>query len=388
MITTLPAGTVTVLPSDKGRAEHSVSGATIMANVVNIASHWHFVRWELTVSANGVNGTRQTRTQYFRTSQISVDVNSLPWTSERASVNWWELKAILQEDQKHTITITTIRNPTYQDVVVTGGGSQTGYVGDQLKFTVSCKINNPNIEFLYWEVDGEPNNEYLTYTFYKTVGNQDKNYNATAYTWFNEPTHSVTVVTSADGHGTTSPSSETQSGYVGAYRTFHLVATPDEGYEFVNWTLNGSVYSTEASTSFTATIGETSKTYSFVAHFKGKPHSVTVKTTAHIGSSSYTDYTSPQSETKTGDEGDEVTFNLTTWRPNSNPNGYHWLGWFLDGALYSKSINVDFTTTVKNKDEEYNFVAVYRSLNGQIVCNSSGIILYDRDRVMADYYIV
>lgn len=388
MITTLPSGTVTVTPSDKGREEHSVSGATIMANVVNIASHWHFVRWELTVSANDKNGIRQTRTGQYTTRQITVDVNSLAWTSEREKVNYWTLTATLQEDQKHTITITTIRNPTYQDVVLTGGGSQTGYVGDQLKFTVSCKINNPNIEFLYWEVEGEPNSQYQTYTFYKTVGNQDKNYNATAYTQFNEPKHSVTVVTSADGHGTTSPTSETQSGYVGAYTTFYLNATPDEGYEFVNWTLDGSEYSTEASTSFTATVGETSKTYSFVAHFKGKTHSVTVKTTAHIDSTSSTGYTSPLSETKTGNVGDEVTFSLTTWRPNTNPNGYHWLGWFLDGALYSKSINVDFTTTVKNKDEEYNFVAVYRSLNGQIVCNSDGVILYDRDMVMADYYIV
>lgn len=100
-------------------------------------------------------------------------------------------------------------------------------------------------------------------------------------------------MTSADGHGTTSPTSETQSGYVGAYTTFNLVATPDEGYEFVNWTLGGSEYSTEASTTFTATVGKSSKTYSFVAHFKGKPHSVTVKTTAHIDSISYTGYTSP-----------------------------------------------------------------------------------------------
>ena len=130
MITTLPAGTVTVTPSDKGRAEHSVSGATIMANVVNIASHWHFVRWELTVSANDKNGIRQTRTGQYTTRQITVDVNSLAWTSEREKVNYWTLTATLQEDEKHTITITTIRSPVYQDVVVTGGGSQTGYVGD------------------------------------------------------------------------------------------------------------------------------------------------------------------------------------------------------------------------------------------------------------------
>ena len=388
MVKTLPAGTVTVTPSDKGRAEHSVSGATIMANVVNIASHWHFQKWELTVSAKDKNGYRRVSTTYYSTRQITVDVNSLPWTSEIVSVNYWTLTATLQEDEKHTITITTIRSPTYQDVVVTGGGSQTGYVGDQLKFTVKCTINDPNIEFLYWEVDGEPNSQYQTYTFYKTVGNQDKNYNATAYTQFNEPKHSVTVVTSADGHGTTSPTSETQSGYVGAYTTFHLVATPDDGYEFVNWTLGSSEYSTEASTSFTTTVGETSKTYSFVAHFKGKTHSVTVKTTAHIDSTSTAGYTSPQSETKTGNVGDELTFDLTTWRPNSNPNGYHWLGWFLDGALYSDQINVNFKTTVKDKDEEYSFVAAYRSLNGQIVCNSNGVILYARDMVMADYYIV
>ena len=75
----------------------------------------------------------------------------------------------------------------------------------------------------------------------------------------NNASHIVTVSSSSGGSATASQTEVLTNG------TVTLTATPDEGYEFLNWTVNGNVVSTE--NPYTATITAATE---FVANFQEK----------------------------------------------------------------------------------------------------------------------
>ena len=110
--------------------------------------------------------------------------------------------------------------------------------------------------------------------------------------------------------------------------TVDLSATAATGYNFVNWTVNGEVVSTEASFESAAIVANTT----FVANFAKKTYNVTVNATEG-GSVTTSEFTSPV------EYGTEITIEAAA------NEGYEFVMWLIDGEA-GPSIN-PWTMTVE-----------------------------------------
>lgn len=105
-----------------------------------------------------------------------------------------------------------------------------------------------------------------------------------------------------------------------------LTATPNEGYEFVNWTVNGNVVSTQAVYNFTATADAT-----YVANFVLKTYDITAEANPSAGGMV---------------EGTGVYEHFSTCTLTATANtGYHFVNWTLDGEVVSTEPAHSFTVT-------------------------------------------
>ncbi|MBR5324708.1 MAG: hypothetical protein IKV14_07840, partial [Muribaculaceae bacterium] len=161
--------------------------------------------------------------------------------------------------------------------------------------------------FVNWTVNGEEVSKEATYTITVT---KDVEYVA------NFVTHKITVIA---GEGGTATASKNQVGHNGQVT---LTATPQEGYGFVNWTVNGEEVSKEATYTITVT-----KDVEYVANF------VTHKITVVAGEGG----TATASKTQVGHNG-QVTLTAT---PNE---GYSFVNWTVDGVEVSREN--PYTTTI------------------------------------------
>ncbi|MBR5323283.1 MAG: hypothetical protein IKV14_00495, partial [Muribaculaceae bacterium] len=146
-----------------------------------------------------------------------------------------------------TITATTQFKPNFEKdnytLKITAGeggvvkASQEGIVLNGTKVTLTATPNE-GYGFVNWTVNGEEVSTSATYTVTVT---KDVEYIA------NFITHKVTVTA---GEGGTATANKTQVGHNGQVT---LTATPNDGYSFVNWTVNGEEVSTSATYTVTVT---------------------------------------------------------------------------------------------------------------------------------------
>ena len=143
-------------------------------------------------------------------------------------------------------TITVSANPT-EGGTVTGGGSYTGFTQCTLTATA-----NTGYTFTNWTRNGSVASTSPTYNFYVSEA-------ATCIANFTLNTYEIVAKADPEEGGTV-----TGSGILGYGTTATLIATPNEGYTFVNWTTeNGNEVSTSSTYSFTVT--EAKK---LLAHFE------------------------------------------------------------------------------------------------------------------------
>ncbi len=134
-----------------------------------------------------------------------------------------------------TYSITVKANPTAGGTVTGGGNHSHG---------TTCTLTaepNEGYYFLYWKKSGEIVSTSPTYSFEVTGGGI-----YTAY--FSIINYDVDAYANPAEGGTISGAGTYEMG-----ETATLTATPNQGYEFVNWTEDGVVVSTEATYSFTVT---------------------------------------------------------------------------------------------------------------------------------------
>ena len=105
-----------------------------------------------------------------------------------------------------------------------------------------------------------------------------------------------------------------------------LTATPNEGYEFVNWTVNGNAVSTQAVYNFTATADAT-----YVANFVLKTYDITAEANPSAGGT-------------VNGTGIYQHFSTCTLTASAN-TGYHFVNWTLDGEVISTEPAHSFTVT-------------------------------------------
>jgi uncharacterized repeat protein (TIGR02543 family) len=173
-------------------------------------------------------------------SVVSTDANySFIVTSNRSLV------ANFEEQQPDTYNINVSPNPNIGGTV-TGGGNYNA--GQQCTVTATA---NTGYTFVNWTENGEVVTTNASYTFIVT-GNRTLVANFTL--------NSYTITVTADP---TEGGRVTGSGNYDYGTSCTLTATANENYEFINWTKNGIVVSTDANYTFMVTASE-----DFVAHFR------------------------------------------------------------------------------------------------------------------------
>ncbi len=245
-------------------------------------------------------------------------------------VNWTVGGKEVSKENPYTIAINqntqfkaNFEKDNYTLKVTAGEGgtvkaSQEGIVLNGTKVTLTATPNE-GYSFVNWTVNGEEVSKENPYTVTVTG---DIEYVA------NFISYKVTVLS---GEGGTAKATKTQAGH---NEQVTLTATPNEGYSFVNWTVNGEEVSKENPYTVTVT-GDIEYVANFITH----------KVTVIAGEGG----TAETSKTQAG-HNEQVTLTAT---PN---DGYSFVNWTVNGEEVSKEN--PYTVTVTN-DIEYvaNFIS-------------------------------
>ena len=151
-----------------------------------------------------------------------------------------------------------------------------------------------------------------------------------AATWVLEEVVYYTVTATAGNGGSVSPSTST----VEKGKPVTLTATANEGYRFVNWTLNGNVVSTNAS----YTVTNVTANAEYVANFEINTYTISV--TANPGTAGSVTINGEAVSSKNVNENSTVTLVAT---PQA---GYCFVNWTtLNGNVVSTNATYSFTAT-------------------------------------------
>ena len=213
--------------------------------VATPATGYHFVNW----TENDVEVATTTTLEFMV-------------TADRALVANFELDA-------HEITATvadvTENIPAAAPAVpgtVTGAGNYNYYATCTMEATPEVGYH-----FVNWTENGVEVATTATYEFMVTADRAlVANFELDAYEIVAEINPAETPDNDPDPAGVV-----TGAGTYNHYATCELTATANTGYDFVNWTLNGNVVSTEATFSF-----EVDGSYTYVANFQIKSYTLTV----------------------------------------------------------------------------------------------------------------
>jgi subtilase family serine protease len=194
---------------------------------------------------------------------------------------------------------------------VSGGGSYSS--GSSVTVTASA---NSGYVFTNWTEGGNVVSSSTSYTFTASANRSlVANFSQSAQSY------TITVKASPRSYGTVSGGGTFASG---SNRT--VTATPNSGYQFVNWTQNGSVVSTSASYSFTVTGNRT-----LVANFVQTSGSFTISVSA--------------APARGGSVSGGGTFaGGTSHTVTATPTGnFHFVNWTQNGSVVSTSASYTFT---------------------------------------------
>ena len=192
---------------------------------------------------------------------------------------------------------------------VTGGGSYT--YGTSVTLTANA---SEGYTFMNWTRNGS---EVSTSPNYSITVTENADYVAN----FSLNSYQITATANPTNGGTVSG-----DGTYDHFETCTLIATPDQNYLFLNWTLNGSVVSTSPNYSFTVTGAA-----NYVANFV--PNEFTISATAQPSNGG----------TVTGDG--VYNYGTTCTLSATSNIGYHFINWTKDGVVVSTSTSYSFTVT-------------------------------------------
>ena len=206
------------------------------------------------------------------------------------------------EKNVNSYTITTSSNPAAGGT--TSGGGKYEYNN---AVTVKAKANT-GYTFSKWTENGIEVSKELNYTFLATnnrnlIANFEQN---------SQNSYVVTLISNPAEGGVTNGSGSYEDG-----KDVKITATPNKGYEFINWTENGSVVTNEQNYTFTISGNRT-----LVANFQKKTYSV------------ITSVDPIEAGTTTGD-GEFLFGSVVTVTVSSN-FGYEFKGWSEKGKIVSK----------------------------------------------------
>jgi hypothetical protein len=209
---------------------------------------------------------------------------------------------------RESFAITTSANPI-ESGTMTGAG--TYVYGTTATLTATA---NTGYHFLNWTLNGTMVSNQATYSFTVTeAAEYVANFGLNSYNIF--------AMTNPTSGGTVSG-----AGSYYHFSTCTLTATPNTGYHFVNWTMNGTVVSTEQSYSFEVT----GPAY-YVANFELNSYEINATANPEAGG------------TVTGAG---IYNHFSTCTLTATPNtGYHFVNWTKNGQQVSTNASYSFTVT-------------------------------------------
>ena len=307
--------------------------------------------YNITVSANPTNGGTVTGGGSYQQGQ-SCTVHATA-NSGFTFTNWTENGSVVSTQANYTFTVSGNRtlvanfqaqpqnytisvsaNPTNAGTVSGGGTFQQGQ---------TCTVHATpatNYTFVRWTENGNQVSTNANYTF--TV-----NGNRNLVAQFQGQSCYIATTSNPSNGGTTSGNGLYHFG-----ETCTVTATPATGYEFINWTDNGSVASTEAAYTFTVESGR-----NLVANFAVQTFQITATVEpaeggTAIGGGTY-------------NYGDMVTIEVDT------NEDWAFLNWTENGSVVSEEKSFTFTAL-----ENRHFVANLEYTEGVGEQNGSQTLIY------------
>jgi len=291
---------------------------TLVANFQVIPQNYN-----ISVSANPTNGGTVGGGGTYQEGQ-SCTVNATANTGYTFT-NWTENGNVVSTNARYTFTVTGNRNLvanfTAQSYTITAtadptqGGTVSG--GGTFNYGQSCTLTatvNQGYTFVNWTKNGQQVSTNATYTFTVTE-------TATYVAHFQLESFTIGISADPNEGGTL-----TGGGTYNYGENCTVVATANEGYNFINWTENGNAVSTDASYSFTVTGDRT-----LVANFEAQTFDVKVSIDPM------------EAATATGEGnyayGTEVTLTLL------RNEDYRFVNWTEDGEVVSEEMTYVFTIT-------------------------------------------
>ncbi|MCK9398715.1 MAG: T9SS type A sorting domain-containing protein [Bacteroidales bacterium] len=280
--------------------------------------------FQITTSSNPTSGgtTSGGGTYTYGQTATVIATSNTGWNFD----NWKENGNVVSTDSSYSFTVTSNRTleanfsqQTFQITTSsnpTSGGATSGggtYTYGQTATVIAT--SNTGWNFDNWKENGNIVSDSLSYTFIVTS-------NRTLVANFSQIPYQITTTPVPDSGGSTSGGG---TYYYGQIDT--VVATPNTGWDFVNWTENGIVVSTYPTYSFPVT----SNRY-LDANF-------TQTGTFLIQTSSY-----PAPGGSTSGGGTYIYGYTATVVATSNPN-WQFVNWTENGTIVSISTSYSFTVT-------------------------------------------
>ena len=294
--------------------------------------------YTISVTANPTNGGTVTGGGNYLEG-VSCTVNATPNT-HYSFTNWTENGAVVSTNASYTFTVnenrTLVANftyvqPTYTISVTanpTNGGTVTG--GGNYLEGVSCTVSatpNTNYTFTNWTENGAVVSTNANYTF--TV---NENRTLVANFTYIPPTYTISVTANPTNGGNVSGGGTYIQG-----QSCTVMATPSNGYSFVNWTENGSFVSSSASYTFTVNANR-----NLVANFTLNSYTISLSANPSNGG------------IVTG--GGTFTYGQNCTITAIANNGFTFINWTENGSFVSSSISYTFAVYA-NRNLVANFTA-------------------------------
>ena len=301
----------------------SASYSFTVTETAAFVAHFAINNYTITVEANPTAGGDVTgggSFDHFQTCNLTATANTgyhfVNWTLNGQQVSTEANYTFTVEGggnyvanfELNSYEISATANPTAGGTI-TGAGTYNHFETCTLEAT-----SNTGYHFVNWTKNDVEVSTELSITFTVTE--------AAAYVAnFELDSYEITTTANPSVGGTTSGD--------GTYNHFDncsLVATPSEGYHFVNWTKSGQVVSTSANYSFTVTEGG-----NYTANFAINSYEIAAMANPTAGGT--------VTGAGTYNHFDDCTLTATT------NTGYTFINWTKNGTVISTDLSITFTVT-------------------------------------------
>ncbi len=307
-------------------------GATLKVQSSSNGTTWTDEAWSLATTSNTMVGPYQVNTIVTSNLNSSTTYIAFVVTGDLYQYDYWYIDDVnIQNGGSQSYTITTVSNPV-SGGTTSGGGN---YLIGQTVTVVATPSTNWN--FLNWTENGTPVSSEPSYSFTASA-----NRDLVANFSMNQVTVSTTANPSSGGT-TTGDGTYTIGDQVTA------IATPNTGYGFVNWTVNGNVVSTDATYSFIA-----NNSVNLTANFAVLQYTINVSASPVDGGSV--------------SGGGTYSYNANVTVVASANTGWDFTGWYEDGSMVSGNAAYSFNA-LENRDLEAQFMQQVQVYNILVIAN-------------------